>query len=123
MSILDMEEEEYAKWFLEEYGHTVEEQMQINVKFEDSLNKLRGKVKDIGYAKDLYKALCNMKWKCKTTEIDYHCSWRYAGGLIADLRDVGECYLDFYCSGGEGHVTEEVKEDLDKLGWTPQEWD
>ncbi len=47
----------------------------------------------------------------------YSCSWRYAGGMIADLRGLGEDYMDFYCSGGEGLVDPEIEEDLYKLGW------
>ena len=57
------------------------------------------------------------------------CSWRYAGGIVADLCGEGD-YLDWYCTGirhddgdltinyvGEGMVTDEVQEDLFKLGW------
>ena len=78
-------------------------------------------------------------------------SWRYVGGIVAHLRGEGD-YIDWYCSGirndwsdeefqnatkedqeryldmknnyvGEGYVTDEVKEDLFKLGWLvkPQE--
>jgi hypothetical protein len=52
--------------------------------------------------------------------LDYSCSWRYAGGLVADLREQGEDYLDFYCSGGEGRVASDVREALAKLGWEPE---
>lgn len=45
----------------------------------------------------------------------FSCSWRYAGGLVASIRDCGENYLDFYCSGDEGSLAAE--EDLNKLGW------
>lgn len=47
----------------------------------------------------------------------YSCSWRYAGGLVADMRDKGEDYLDFYCSGHEGQVNETVAYWLNKLEW------
>ena len=73
-------------------------------------------------------------------------SWRSAGGIVADMRQKGD-YIDWYCSGirdtrtlsaseianlteqeqfaykagqgyvGEGCVTEEIKDDLYKLGW------
>lgn len=49
----------------------------------------------------------------------YSYSWRAAGGEVADLRDKGESYLDFYCSGGEGHVKDVVRVALEELGWEP----
>ena len=76
----------------------------------------------------------------------WSCSWRSAGGIVADMREQGD-YIDWYCSGiggrdtgygldshtpdldpdgrtyvPEGEVTEEIREDLKKLGWIPVEW-
>ena len=63
----------------------------------------------------------------------YSCSWRYAGGIVADMREEGD-YIDWYCSGiqgepdkdwidlghvPEGTVAEEIRKDLFKLGWLP----
>jgi hypothetical protein len=70
----------------------------------------------------------------------WSCSWRYAGGIIADMQGTGD-YLNWYCSGmgglasydeidndkymstkkyvPEGTVTDEIQEDLRKLGWVP----
>jgi hypothetical protein len=81
---------------------------------------------------DVWPLLKNQTWSA---------SWRYAGGIIADMRGEGD-YMDWYCSGiqggatddmsaedrakynwyqenfvGESVVTEEVREDLFKLGW------
>ena len=98
------------------------------------------------YAQNLYAAWCNMQW-CKrdlwpVLKEDYwHASWRSAGGIVADLRNEGEDYMDYYCSGmrgglsfdgkeddeyfertgfqSEGVVTDEILNDLDKLGWFP----
>lgn len=75
------------------------------------------------YSQNLYAALCNNSFFYGDKE--WTCSWRYAGGIIADMREEGD-YIDWYCSGigsnvngyvGEGYVTEEVRLDLIKLGW------
>ena len=77
----------------------------------------------------------------------WSCSWRHAGGVVADMQEKGD-YIDWYCSGignfdngygldgtvpkldddgrtyvSESHVTDEIKEDLKKLGWVPVEWE
>lgn len=81
------------------------------------------------YAQSLYAALCNNDFvnsdMFNILKGNYwSCSWRYAGGIIADMREEGD-YIDWYCSGiindlsrvTEGTVTDEVREDLKKLGW------
>jgi len=91
------------------------------------------------YAQNIYAALCNQDWQ--KNEVwpllkgeTYSCSWRYAGGIVADMREQGD-YIDWYCSGirgeqgidyeppltfvSEGTVTEEIQEDFFKLGWIP----
>jgi hypothetical protein len=100
------------------------------------------------YAQNLYAAMCNMRWiKLEVIPIlkdDYWtCSWRASGGIVADLQGKGD-YLDWYCSGmggltaydtddgdkymaekkfvSEGTVTDEIRNDLLKLGWVPSEW-
>lgn len=88
------------------------------------------------YAQNLYAAICNnvfMKNEVFTILKDdgWGCSWRYAGGIIADMRGEGD-YIDWYCSGigpeipgyiTEGVVTNEIKEDLLRLGWITLEND
>ncbi len=102
------------------------------------------------YAQNLYAAWCNMQW-CKRelwpvlSERYWSASWRGAGGIIADLRNKGEDYMDYYCSGmggvatydvqegeeymarkkyvPEGHITEEIAKDLYDLGWIPVPYD
>jgi hypothetical protein len=74
------------------------------------------KCKDINYAIDLYGALCNNRF-FKNDE-EWTCSWRQAGGIVADLRNIGEDYMDFYCSGNESVVTPEISNDLLSLGWS-----
>ena len=85
---------------------------------------------------DVWPLLKNETWSA---------SWRSAGGIVADMRGEGD-YMDWYCSGiqgelsaeelaamtteqqqrhhwykqnfvGESVVTDEIREDLFKLGW------
>jgi hypothetical protein len=74
------------------------------------------KCQDPFYARDLYGALCNNRFFKNDKE--WTCSWRHSGGIVADLRNQGEDYLDFYCSGNESVVTQEIEKDLLDLGWT-----
>lgn len=92
------------------------------------------KCKNRAYAQNIYAALCNNEFQRNDVmpilkDETWTCSWRYAGGIVADLRGEGD-YLDWYCTGirhddgeltnsyiGEGEVTDEVREDLFKLGW------
>jgi hypothetical protein len=107
------------------------------------------RAKDKRYAQNLYAAWCNMQW-CPRDIIPalrqgnedlWHCTWRTAGGIVADLRNKGEDYMDYYCSGmrgglsydsnedddyfektgyvPEGDVTDEIAKDLASIGWFP----
>ena len=87
------------------------------------------------YAQNLYAALCNNDFLNKENK-QWSCSWRYAGGIVANIREEGD-YIDWYCSGirnvhyseednapwdeqgfvGEGVVTDEIRADLLALGW------
>jgi len=98
-------------------------QYRINSKFEKDLTYIQIRLKkDEEFAKDVYRALCNMRWRMKWTPFKYSCSWRYAGGLIARIREQGEEYIDFYCSGKEGIITDQVKNMFNELGWVPSPW-
>ena len=99
------------------------------------LEKVRN---DKVYAQNLYAALCNNDFRKLEVvpilkEENWHCSWRYAGGIIADMRQEGD-YIDWYCSGirdidyndraldtnvyvSEGQVTDQIRQDLKNLGW------
>jgi hypothetical protein len=98
-----------------------------NTKFEtDLLNSsdIMNLVMDETFAKNFYASLCNKIWVKNDEKFD--ASWRYAGGLVANLRNVGgglnEDYLDFYLSGNEGEVFPDVLDVLSKLGWTPKDY-
>lgn len=87
------------------------------------------------YAQNIYAALCNNQfikidvWQLLKEEY-WTASWRYAGGIVADILGEGD-YMDWYCSGmggpvggmavegylPEGVVSDELLEDLTKLGW------
>ena len=103
------------------------------------------------YAQHLYASMCNNDFTKNDvwpilTEQRWSCSWRHAGGIIADMQEKGD-YIDWYCSGirdnkildddeyqaltkeqqesyiqckqfvPESVVTDEIREDLLKLGW------
>jgi hypothetical protein len=97
---------------------------------------------DRDIAVDFYNALSNMQWSKnmvlpeedliieKLMGVDttiWSASWRSAGAIIADIRtkhyNLYEDYMDYYCSGGEGQVTNLVRDCFDKMGWKPKEWD
>ena len=73
-------------------------------------------IEDDSYARDFYGALCNNELFDNGELTDGYTS-REAGGLIAFIRKNGS-YLDWYCSGNEGKVTDEVRQDLLDMGYT-----
>jgi len=113
------------------------------------LEKVRGSE---AYSQNLYAALCNNGFiKLDVIPVlkgeEWGCSWRYAGGIVADMRQEGD-YIDWYCSGirdigvyapakedeefteeqlarleitkkyvPEGCITDEIRNDLQRLGW------
>lgn len=71
-------------------------------------------------AQALYHTLCNNVFYHRETGKEWHCSWRYAGGVVSDVLCKGD-YLSWYCSGEEGHLDEQIVEWFDKMGWEPVE--
>jgi len=71
------------------------------------------------YAQNLYAALCNNvfqrleMWPILNDQT-WSCSWRYAGGIIADVQGKGD-YMDWYCSGIPARLDDEERR-------TPEEW-
>jgi hypothetical protein len=110
------------------------------------------------YAQNLYAAMCNNEFQ-RLDVMDilrdqrWSCSWRSAGGIVAEMRDCNEDYMDYYCSGIRGDtnlsdeefamldpdrqikykeslafvpesvVTDDVREDLRDIGWVVLETD
>ena len=79
-------------------------------------DRVRGLVRSDLFPMLLYSALCNTLWRHKGSGKEWHCSWRYAGSIVATLRGEG-CYLDWYCSMSEGLVDEQVLAEIGALGW------
>ena len=151
--------EEYLDWFqkvLEEHNHKFDDpKSRINNMEYDLLTTewILEKVRtDDAYAQNLYAAMCNNGFiKLEVIPVlkgeEWDCSWRYAGGIIADMQQKGD-YIDWYCSGirdigvyspaeenevlteeqlarkavvdryvPEGQITDEIRNDLQRLGW------
>ena len=104
------------------------------------------------YAQHLYAVMCNNLfqkqevWTILKDQV-WSCSWRHAGGIVADMRGEGD-YIDWYCSGikyndvleqsewdmltqeqqmfrkesagyvAESTITDELQEDLARLAWS-----
>ena len=104
----------------------------------------RNKVKaSKAYAQNVYAAMCNNEFRKQDvwevlTDNTWSCTWRASGSVVATLRDCGEDYMDYYCSGmggfaayesdpasyfqetkyvPESEITDEVRADLSRLGW------
>jgi hypothetical protein len=147
--------EEYIEmfkiWKQQDEANLVDPKWQKNNMEYDlrSSKELCDKVKaNENYAQNLYAAMCNMDWQSREFWQEmkgetWSCSWRHAGGIIADMKEEGD-YIDWYCSGignkeagfgldgftptpdpdgrdyvPEGVVTEEIELDLNQLGWRP----
>jgi hypothetical protein len=135
----------YETWREQDEENLVDPKWQKNNMEYDlrASKELCDKVKESdNYAQNLYAAMCNMDWQSREfwQELKgetWSCSWRHAGGIIADMQEKGD-YIDWYCSGignaelgngltgadgtgyvPEGVVTEEIELDLNKLGWRP----
>jgi hypothetical protein len=132
---------------------------QHNTKFDDLQSRINNMEYDLlttdwilekvrtsdSYAQNLYSAICNNEFqKLDVIPIlkneTWGASWRYAGGIVADMQQKGD-YIDWYCSGSgglnreyegeetnaqwqsrtgyvpEGCITDEIRTDLQQLGW------
>jgi hypothetical protein len=115
---------------------------------DEFLHKIRTRH---NYAQNVYAALCNTRWQPLEVipilkDQYWSCSWRSAGGIVADFLGQGD-YMDWYCSGmggfavledeteeeaqahfkdkgfvPEGTVTDEIAQDFAKMGWSSSPW-
>ncbi len=136
LKMWDNTAKQHAEWANQEHKNDMEYDLR-------TCNWMLEKVRQSDtYAQNLYAAMCNMQWQSREfwQELKgetWSCSWRYAGGIIADMQQKGD-YIDWYCSGirndgyqddldaphtigyvPEGVVTDEIEFDLNKLGWRP----
>jgi len=110
------------------YNDFMEENLELDLNNSDYI--IEKCLNSENYSQNLYASLCNRKFL--KNEKEWCCSWRHAGGIVAGLRRKKflEEYVDWYCSGmfsdkfenyiNEGEITEEISNDLLKLGWTYQ---
>ena len=145
----------YEKWEIEQMETESSDEWKVN-NLEYDLRSApwileKARASEV-YAQNIYAALCNTEsmkndvWSILKDE-RWSCSWRHAGGIVADMRQEGD-YMNWYCSGivrnledmtvaeyalltpeqiahaketiryvHEGCVTDEVRADLLKLGW------
>ncbi len=102
--------EDYLDFFekiIEEHDHKFDDpQSRINNMEYDLLTTdwILEKVRaDDAYAQNLYAAMCNNGFiRLEVIPVlkgeEWGASWRYAGGIIADMQQKGD-YIDWYCSG------------------------
>ena len=147
--------EMYQSWNIEKANREADSEWQKN-NLEYDLRSTAWMVEKTraseSYAQNLYAAMCNNDFQRQDVwpvlkDETWSCSWRHAGGIVADMRGRGD-YIDWYCSGirdigvyapatenetlteeqqarmavvdkfvAESVVTEEIQADLLRLGW------
>jgi alkylated DNA repair dioxygenase AlkB len=87
-----------------------------------SLEQLGEHVADERFARDLYRALADRVWRRDGDEVSV--SWKRAEEIVNQLRaNLGEEPLTLAQTGGEGEVTDRVREAIEPLGWRTEPLD
>lgn len=69
---------------------------------------------------EMWSALANQPWRHSSGDTASY-SFRAAGDLIAAVIGQGD-YMDWYCSGPYGDVSERIVDAMAPLGWFP-DWE
>ena len=89
-------------------------------KFDDDFRELflTQLLDDEGFGVELWSAIANVSWyhESDSEKKDYGRSFRAAGKLIASMLCRGD-YLDWYCSGPDGVVSESITSAMASKGW------
>ena len=99
--------------------------MDYRQQFEDDFRELFTERlrEDEGFGTELWSALANVDWFHESDRdnsgVGY--SFRSAGSLIASMLCHGN-YLDWYCSGPSGVVSEYISEKMTSKGWLYKIW-
>lgn len=87
-----------------------------------SLERLGDQVADERFARDLYRALADRVWRRHGYEVSV--SWKRAEEIVNQLRaNLGEEPLTLAQTGGEGELTDRVREVIEPLGWRTEPLD
>lgn len=75
-------------------------------------------IKGMNYRLELYQTLCNNRFMKQGQTFNFYqmCSFREAGSLIAEMCGSGD-YLDYYLSGKEGTINQNIIDDFKNIGW------
>lgn len=78
---------------------------------------------DMNTARQVYQSIADVEWKYQGSAENapyktvFDVKAPYAARLVADLRNAGDDYTQFYMSGNEGRVTNLVRKVLGSYGW------
>lgn len=74
---------------------------------------------DDSFASEIWSALTNVMWVNTNGDVARY-SFRAAGDLVAAVRGSGD-YMDWYCSGPSGVVSDAIRDSLARHNWATQE--
>lgn len=89
-------------------------------KFKDLIKNYTYLFEDVNFCKDFYSSMtnnCFLYFNKKQKKV-YNIpgfSFRGCGSFIANIRNKGETYLDFYCCANEGVLKNNIQEIFKKL--------